>query len=65
MVIFRRFFNVRPFIGPLLGTAVKKTKNKKVAPGIDLHFWVPKTGFPKSYIFQAPIESEGPGMVSS
>ena len=29
-----------------------------------MDIWVPKTSFSKMYIFGAPIESEGPGMVS-
>ena len=39
-----------------------KTQNIK-NPNIDN--WVPKLRFSKMYIFGAPIESEGPGMVSS
>ena len=51
------------FFGPFLGTLVEKSKHKKVAPNIDI--WVPKLRLSKMYIFGAPIESEGPGMVSS
>ena len=76
LVIFWRFFNLGPLFGPFLGTVVKNAKHKKVAPGIDLNFcnelknpivniWVPKMPFSKTYIFGAPIELEGPGMVSS
>ena len=59
-----------PFLGPLLENA----KNKRVAPGNSLNIphqnpnidiWVPKMRFSKMYIFGDPIESEGPGMVSS
>ena len=32
-------------------------------PNVDI--WVPKMRLSKMYIFGAPIESEGPGMVSS
>ena len=49
---------------------------KRVGPGNSLNFpnnikninidtWVPKMRFSKMYIFGAPIESDGPGMVSS
>ena len=51
-------------------------KNKKFVPGNSLNFptkfknpnidiWVPKMRLSKMYIFGAPIESEGPGMVFS
>ena len=57
LVIFWRFFN----FGPFLGTIVENSKHKN--PNIDI--WVPKMRFSKMYIFGAPIESEGPGIVSS
>ena len=56
LVIFRRFLNFGPFLGPFLGTLVEKNLN------IDI--WVQKIRFSKMYIFRAPIESEGPDMVS-
>ena len=76
LVIFWRFLNFGPFFGPFLGTLVENSKHKKVAPGNSLNFpkknknpnidiWVPKMPFSKMYIFGVPIESEGPGMVSS
>ena len=42
---------------PFLGTVVEKAKHKNIG--------VQKMRFSKIYIFGAPIESEGPGMVSS
>ena len=69
LVIFRRFLNFGPFFGPFLGTLVENSKHKKVAPGNSLNpiiaIWVPKSRFSKMYIFGAPIELEGPGIVSS
>ena len=70
---FSAFLNFGPFFGPFLGTVVENAKHKRVAPGNSLNFpnfpsidiWVPKMRFSKLYIFGAPIESEGPGMVSS
>ena len=47
---------------------------KKIAPGNFLNcpkknpnidIWVQKMRFSKMYIFGAPIESDGPGMISS
>ena len=32
---------------------------------LNIDIWVPKMRFSKMYIFGAPIESKGPGMVSS
>ena len=68
------FYIFGPFFGPFLGIVVKSLK--KVLPGIVLNFCnysknpsvnilVLKMYFPKIYIFEAPIESTGPGMVSS
>ena len=65
-----------PVFGPFLGTIVKNTKHKQVAPGIDLifcnqstnpsiHIWVPEMRFDKMYIFGALIELACPCMVSS
>ena len=74
LVIFRRFLNFGPFFGPFLGNLVANAK-KRVAPGNFFNFpttknpnidiWVPKIHFSKMYIFGAPIELEGPGMLSS
>ena len=49
---------------------MENSKHKRVAPGNSLNFpnidiWVPKMRFLEIYIFGAPIELEGPGMVSS
>ena len=46
---------------------MENSKDKKVAPGKNpnIDIWVPKMHFFKMYIFWAPIELEGPGMVSS
>ena len=55
---------------------MENSKHKKVAPGNSVNFqkknrnpnidiWVPKSRFSKMYILGAPIELEGPGMVSS
>ena len=50
----------------VLGTLVENAKNKRVAPGnSNIDIWVPKMRFSKVYLLGAPIESEGPGMVSS
>ena len=69
LVIFLRFLNFGLFFGPFLGTEVKNAKLKKVAPGNSLKILASKFRsklcFFKMYIFEAPIESEGPGMVSS
>ena len=73
LVIFRCFLNFGPFFEPFLGTVVKNTKHEKIAPGIDLNFsknpsvnsCFLKMHFHKMYIFGAPIELTGPGMVSS
>ena len=72
-IIVWSFFSI---FGPFLSTVVKNAKHKKVVPGIDLNLCkrlknsfvdicVPKMCFSKMYIFGAPIESIGPGMVSS
>ena len=73
---FGVFFNIGPFFGPFLGTLVENSKHKKnVAPGNSLNFpkkikililifGSQKCVFPNVH-FRAPIESEGPGMVSS
>ena len=68
LVIFWCLFNFGPFFGLFLGTIVKNAwsfsnlleKNK--SPSIDIQ--VPLLRFPKMYIFGAPIDSTGPGMVS-
>ena len=71
LVIFHRYFNFGPFFGPFLGTLVENAKKGRVAPGdfpqknLNIYIWVPKMRFSKMYIFGAPIDSKGPGMVSS
>ena len=77
LVIFWYFLNFGPFFGPFLGTIVENAKHKRVAPGTSLNLskkkyenpniniWVLKMRFSKMYICRAPIEAEGPGMVSS
>ena len=73
---FWSFFIVFLNFGPFFGTVVENSKHKRVATGNSLNFpqkklnlniyiWVPKMRFSKMYIFGAPIESEGLGMVSS
>ena len=70
LIIFRRFLNFGLKIDHTSSLAeidflVYQSFADTGTKNPNIYIWVPKMGFSKMYIFGAPIESEGPCMVSS